>query len=240
MNIGLLECDHVDQRFRHIAGGYRDMFAALLQPAAPEAKLTSFDACHGELPNAPEACDGYICTGSRFSVYEQLEWIEQLKGFVRRLHEARKPFVGICFGHQVLAEALGGRVARAREGWGVGVHAIDMVREEPWMQPALTVCRMQYMHGDQVLELPPDSVLLGRGDHCEVAMFRVGDTHLGIEGHPEFKAAFNEALIRDRAGRIRQERAEAGLASLATPTDEAAIARWIAAFLRSAASRRAA
>jgi GMP synthase-like glutamine amidotransferase len=232
LNIGLLECDHVDERFRGIAGGYRDMFEKLLRPAAPDMNLSFFDACHGELPNAPEVCDGYVCTGSRFGAYEQLEWIENLKGFVRRLHAAKKPFVGICFGHQLLAEALGGRVARAPQGWGVGVHAIDVVRAEPWMQPPLKECRMQYMHGDQVLEMPPDSVLLARGEHCEVAMYRVGETHLGIEGHPEFPAAYNEALIRDRAGRIRPDRAEAGLATVSQPTDQPVLARWIIGFLQ--------
>ena len=75
MNVGLLECDHVDERFRHLAGGYREMFEALLRPHLPDLQFSYFDVCHGELPPAIDACDAYICTGSRASVYDQLEWI---------------------------------------------------------------------------------------------------------------------------------------------------------------------
>ena len=99
------------------------------------------------------------------------------------------------------------------------------------MQPSLETCRMQYMHADQVFELPPDAVLLGRGEHSEISMFRVGEALLGIEGHPEFPAAYSEALIRHRSARIGVETAQAGLASVNRPTDSAFIAQWIARFL---------
>ncbi|OGA95695.1 MAG: amidotransferase [Betaproteobacteria bacterium RIFCSPLOWO2_12_FULL_66_14] len=231
MNVGLLECDHVDERFRHLAGGYREMFEALLRPHLPDLQFSYFDVCHGELPPAIDACDAYICTGSRASVYDQLEWIEQLKTFVRRLGEARQPYVGICFGHQVLAEALGGKVARSGKGWGIGVHDMTVVKREAWMAPPLELCRIQYMHADQVVELPPQAVLLGNGEHCEVAMFRVGETLLGIEGHPEFPAAYSEALIRDRSERIGAEPSRVALASVHRPTDQAVLAQWMVAFL---------
>ena len=114
MNVGLLECDHVLEKFRHIAGDYRDMFAVWL----PQFELQAFDVRNGEFPSSVDACDAYLTTGSRFSAYDDEAWIQQLKDFVRQLHEAEKPFVGICFGHQVLAEALGGKVEKAESGWG--------------------------------------------------------------------------------------------------------------------------
>jgi GMP synthase-like glutamine amidotransferase len=235
MNIALLGCDDVPERFRHIAGGYRDMFEALLRPAVPDLQLRWFDVVKGELPESPDTCDAYVCTGSRYSVYEEREWIAKLKDYVRELQEARKPFVGVCFGHQILAEALGGEVKPAEQGWGVGIHEMHITHPEPWMQPERKDCKLQYMHGDQVQRLPRESVVLAAAPHCPVAMFRVGDNMLGIEGHPEFPAPYVEALVRSRKERIGEKRSEAALASLGEKTDDAVVARWIANFL---ASRR--
>jgi GMP synthase-like glutamine amidotransferase len=208
------------------------MFAALLGPHMPQLRFTYYDACHGALPATPDACDAYLCTGSQFSVYDGFDWIAALNEFVRRLQELRKPFVGICFGHQILAQALGGEVARAAQGWGAGVLDMTILRQEAWMHPPQEQCRLQYMHQDQVQRLPVSSVVLGRSEHCEVAMFRVGETMLGIEGHPEFTAAYSEALIRARAARIGAERAQAALASVHQPTDGLVVGRWVAGFLK--------
>jgi GMP synthase-like glutamine amidotransferase len=232
MHIGLLGCDDVPERLRHIAGGYRDMFEKLLAPQIPHLQLTWFDVIRGELPATSDACDAYVCTGSRYSVYEDRDWIDKLKAFVWRLHEDRKPFVGICFGHQVLAEALGGEVKQAAQGWGVGIREMRITQPEPWMQPPKSEAKLEYMHADQVQKLPPGSVVLAEAPHCPVAMFRVGDTMLGIEGHPEFPAPYVQALVLARKERIGQERANAALASLSEKADDDVVARWIAKFLR--------
>ena len=231
MKIGLLGCDDVPERLRHIAGGYRDMFEKLLAPAIPDLELTWFDARTGDLPPDSDRCDAYVCTGSRYSVYEDRDWILKLKAFVRGLHEARKPFVGICFGHQMLAEALGGEVKPSPQGWGVGILDMHITHSEPWMQPARSECKLEYMHADQVERLPPESVVLATAPHCPVAMFRVGDTMLGIEGHPEFPAPYVEALVLSRKDRIGEARANAALASLGQKTDDRIVASWIAQFL---------
>jgi len=232
MNIGLLECDHVDERFRPIAGDYADMFEALLRPHAPGLRFTRFDACSGRLPASAGECDGYLCTGSRWSVYDGDAWIAALKTFISSLRGSGRPFVGICFGHQALAAAAGAVVSKAAQGWGVGALDIELVAEEPWMEPPLRTCRMHYMHQDQVQALPPGSKLLARGEHCEVALFSIDDTMLGIEGHPEFPQRYMEALLRDRIERIGPERVEAGLESLRQTTDDAILAQWMLRFLR--------
>ena len=231
MHIGLLGCDDAPDRLKHIAGGYRDMFEKLLAPQIPDLELTWFDVVRGELPKSTDACDAYVCTGSRYSVYEDRDWIEKLKAFVRRLQEDRKPFVGICFGHQVLAEALGGEVRQAAQGWGVGILGMRITHPEPWMQPPTADAKLEYMHADQVQKLPPDSIVLAEAPHCPVAMFRVGDTMLGIEGHPEFPARYVEALVLARKERIGEARANAALASLSEKADDDIVARWIANFI---------
>ena len=227
MQIGLLECDDVVGRFAHVKGGYREMFAALL----PEARFSYYEVHRGQLPQTPAECEAWLCTGSQYSVYDERGWIETLSAFIRQVQEAQSPFVGICFGHQMLAHALGGEVAKSKHGWGVGILKVEILKQEPWMQPPLAEVRIHHMHQDQVQRLPPGAVVLGRSDHCEVGMFRVGETMLGIEGHPEFTVAFSEALIRSRAERIGAKRAEEALASLSQPTHAPVVAKWISEFV---------
>jgi GMP synthase-like glutamine amidotransferase len=239
MNLALLGCDDVPQRFRHIAGGYRDMFEKVLAPHMPDLSLTWIDLYNGETPPSPADFDAFVCTGSRCSVYEDRPWINGLKAFVREAQAADVPFVGICFGHQMLAEALGGKVERADYGWGIGVHGMQILKPEEWMVPERETCRLQYMHADQVQRLPEGSTLLASAAHCPVAMFRVGERMLGIEGHPEFPAAFEQALLLDRRERIGIERVDAALATVNESTDEDIVGAWIAGFLRHSAGPRA-
>lgn len=227
MKVGLLECDHVSERFRHLSGDYADMFASLLASSAPEVELVRYDVRHAHLPEGPDECEAYLCTGSRFSAYDTDDWITSLKDLVRAVHAAQRPFVGICFGHQILAEALGGTVERAEGGWGVGVHEVEITEAEPWMAPTAARCRLQFMHQDQVVRLPPGAQVVGRADHCPVAMMTVGPTTVGIQPHPEFTVAYAMALLTARAELVGRERADQARQSLGTPTDEDLLARWI-------------
>ena len=226
MKVGLLECDDVVGRFPEVKGGYREMFGALL----PDFTFRYYEAHRGQLPSGPRECDAWMCTGSKYSVYDGTPWIAELAAFIRSLGERK--FVGICFGHQMLAHAMGGEVAKAKQGWGVGVLGIDVLRDEPWMQPPMKTFSIQHMHQDQVQKLPAHSVLLGRSPHCDVAMFRVGETMLGIEGHPEFTVEYGAALIRARRTQIGEQGAQRALESLKGKTDSPAVGRWIERFLR--------
>ena len=149
---------------------------------------------------------------------------------VRKVADSDRPFVGICFGHQLLARALGAEVKRAARGWGVGVLPMTVLRREDWMRPALATVRMQYMHADQVTEPPDDATLLGEAAHCPVAMFQCGPRLLGIEAHPEFPSAYARALIEDRRARIGERAADDALARVGEPTDSDVVGAWIARF----------
>lgn len=235
LRIGLLEADHVAARYRAIDGDYADMFAAMAARADPTAELVVYDARHGQLPARPDECDGWLCTGSSASVYDDEPWIDALAGFVRAVHDARRPFVGVCFGHQLVAHALGGRTERATGGWGAGALAMDVTAPEAWMGGGPSSATLLYSHQDQVTVLPPGGRVLGAAAHCPVAMLAVDGHIVGIQAHPEFTAAYLRALLVDRADRIGEAGTAAALASLERPTDETAVAGWLLAFLRRAA-----
>jgi GMP synthase-like glutamine amidotransferase len=230
VHVGLLACDEVAERFRHIAGGYQQMFEQLLSPHIPELRLTLFDLQAGAVPADARACDAWITTGSRASVYDQSEWIRAGERFIQEVADSDRAFVGICFGHQLLARALGAEVKRAPSGWGVGVLPMSVMREESWMAPPLATVRLQYMHADQVTETPAGGTLLGEAPHCPVAMFRCGPRLLGIEAHPEFSADYARALIEDRRERIGSQAADDALARVSQPTDSDVVGGWIAKF----------
>jgi GMP synthase-like glutamine amidotransferase len=238
VRIGLLECDHVDERYLPIAGDYASMFRAMVGSVDTDTELVVYDAHGGVLPTRADECDGWLCTGSSASVYDDEPWIAPLASFVRDAHDARVPFVGICFGHQLAAQALGGRTERAAGGWGAGALPMAIAAEAPWMTPSLPTATLLYSHQDQVTELPPGGRVLAAAAHCPVAMLAVDDDVIGVQAHPEFTAPYLRALLEDRVDRIGEAGTAAALASLAAPTDEHAVAQWILAFLRARVHQR--
>jgi len=226
MKIGLLECDHVIEKLRHIAGDYSDMYAELL----PQVELQLYDVCNGHFPESVDECDGYVCSGSKHSVYENIDWIHSLKEFVSLLYKKQKPFVGVCFGHQILAEALGGRVEKNKAGWSVGVHQFDMLAKESWMTPFNQETQLVMMCQDHVIELPINSFVLAKTVYCPYAMYGIGKTMLGIQGHPEYPIEYEIAFIRDRVDRIGKERVEEAIESLKNKPDKELISEWMMNF----------
>ena len=212
-------------------GDYASMFVSTLGGALGQGVSFGFyDVRCGRYPHRVDDCDGYLITGSRASAYDDEPWIVRLADFVRELDDARTKTVGICFGHQLIAGALGGQVDRAQAGWGVGVHTWKVVDDEPWMRPRLDEFRLLASHQDQVTALPPGARLLASSDFCPNAAFAVGDHLVAMQGHPEFTRGYAEFLMRGRRDRLGPAFGP-GLESLKHPTDEGAIAAWIAGFL---------
>jgi GMP synthase-like glutamine amidotransferase len=233
MRIGILRTDSVRREFQAEFGDYPEMFRRVLSAAAEEEPIdfVEYDVQHGEYPAALGECDAYLITGSRESVYDALPWLEPLKAFVRRADAARHPLIGICFGHQLIAQELGGVTRAAEQGWAVGAHESKVLSREEWMQPFRPSFRLLSSHKDQVVELPERARLFAASAHCPHGGFTVDHHIITFQGHPEFAKGYSRALMDARRGILGEEVYERGVASLEEELDADAVARWILNFV---------
>jgi GMP synthase-like glutamine amidotransferase len=228
--VGLLVAGHVDPKSVHIAGDYPELFDALLGPFGIE--LVCYDLDHGRFPGSLRECDGWICSPSRSSTYDELEWLPDAEELHREIAAGEHAYVGICFGHQLLAQALGGEVARAPGGWGVGVTEYEIVESMPWMAPGRSTIALLASHQDQVVALPPGarSLATATNGSCPIAGMAVGERAWTLQPHPEFVPELADHLLAGRTELIGAERVARARASLGRPLDRTTVAAWIGAF----------
>ena len=231
MKLGILKCDKVSEPFIAEHGQYPQMFINLLQPIEPNLECTIFDAELGELPTDIDVVDAYLITGSRHGVNDGYPWIAQLEDFVRSLYFAKKKLIGICFGHQLIAKALGGTVIKSPRGWGVGMSQNKVFKLKEWMQPEQNQFNILVSHQDQVVTLPKDAEVLAGSDFCPYYLVQMGSHFFSIQGHPEFTKAYSRALMQSREDALDERQFEQGMSSLDLPEDDGLIAQWIVNFL---------
>lgn len=214
--------------------GYGVMAQQLLERLRSDISCRFYDVREARYPAEIDENDAYLITGSRHSAFEDLPWIARLEKFVRELDRARKPLVGICFGHQLIARALGGCVERAAVGWGVGVHRAVIEAPPPWVDAEVHDVSLVVSHQDQVTRLPPQASRVAGSAFCPIAMFRVAGHIFAMQAHPEFSKAFSRDLMELRRASIGDDCVDAGIASLRDETDSPAVGRWILAFIERA------
>lgn len=237
LRIGLLQCGHVHPDIVDEHGDYPELFDALLGPHGVDLEV--HDVQRRPPPSDPGAHDGWLISGSADSTYDPLDWIPPVEDLVRRLVAEAAPLVAICFGHQLLAQAHGGRVDRAGAGWGVGIQryrASGGAAEEPHAPtPGFSLVAS---HQDQVAVLPDGAEVLATSEHCPVAAYRLGPSALAIQAHPEYTPALSRDLIEARRVRIGDATADAALAGLGEATDHDRVARWMVGSWHRACDRR--
>jgi GMP synthase-like glutamine amidotransferase len=212
---------------------YPVMMEAMLAPHQVISAIETISIGEGEVLPEPDQLDAILITGSPSGVYDPLPWIEPLKSFVRRAAAAGVPQVGICFGHQLLAAAFGGHVAKAPQGWGIGRHSYHLSDLEPWMAcHGRRSLHMAVSHQDQVLEKPDVADVLARSDFTpHAALIYRHAPVISFQGHPEFEPAFARELIASRRGvRFPEAQADAALESLNAPLDNGVIGGWLSSF----------
>lgn len=233
MKIGILETGDVPEPLNETYGDYPGMFERMLKAADPALEFVVYRVTRNELPNTVADCDAWLVTGSRHGVYDPLPWIEPLKAFLAKAYQARVPIVGICFGHQILAEALGGRAEKSSKGWGVGVQRYNIHRKPDWMTGVNDEFALNALHQDQVAELPGEAEVVAGSEFCPYAVLAYRGNAISIQPHPEFPTEYLRDLIEFRRGTSFQDaEANRGLESLGAPIHAEQVAEWIVGFLK--------
>ena len=236
MILGVLLCDDVRPELQQKHGNYPAMFSNLFGQIDPAVELRFYRVIDGQYPGTLDECDAYISSGSKFSVNDEIKWVSTFEAFAHQLYRQPIPFIGICFGHQMIARALGGEVCRSDNGWGIGVARTHLKPEEidrhSWLTDAPESYSLLVSHQEQIIELPENSLVLAGSEFCPYAMIQVGSHFLGIQGHPEFTPEYTRDLINVRRHCIPPATVQTALASLHQQTDSQLVGRWILNFIR--------
>lgn len=228
MKIGLLVCDEINPAYQSTFGDYPEMYQALF----PHYEFEFYAVFKNEFPKNVLDCEVYMATGSSHSVYEDIDWINQTKAFIREIYATNRFFIGFCFGHQLMAEALGGKVEKSSGGWCVGIHQFSIFSIKYWMRPAKTKVNFLMMCQDQVIALPKNGKRLAGNKACPNAIIQVGKRMISIQGHPEFSKAYVQTLMEGRINRIGAEKVKKGIASLTQPKELQLFRDWVVEFLK--------
>ncbi|GLS87989.1 glutamine amidotransferase [Cypionkella aquatica] len=222
MRIGILQTGLAPDVLVETSGDYPDMFARLL--AGHGFTFQTFRVVEGEFPASVADCDGWLITGSRHGAYEDHAWIPPLENFIRDAYAAHVPMVGICFGHQIIAQAMGGRVERFAKGWAIGATDYDFDGQH---------ITLNAWHRDQVTEKPANAKVLASNDFCTNAALIYDDRMLTVQAHPEFRPEFIDGLMHTRGkGLVPDEVMAAAADRLSDPIQDQTMADKIAAFFK--------
>ncbi len=232
MKVAILQCDQVHEKFQTEFGSYSVMIQNMFNHIDESLDFDVFDCQQGHYPNDINNYDFYITTGSKANSFDKTPWIIQLVDFVKTLHQQKKKLIGICFGHQIMALALGKTVTKSDKGWGVGIAQNEIVSSPEWMGEKKPELNLLVSHQDQVNEIPEDATIIARTDFCPHFMLQWNDHFLSVQGHPEWKTSYSKTLMNFRRDRIPADRIDEGMDSLSIAPDNALFARWILDFVK--------
>lgn len=222
MKIGILQTGHAPDELQPLHGTYPEMFEELLHNQG--FSFETYPVVDGIFPPNPQAANAWLITGSKHGTYEDHDWIPPLENFIREIVASGQPLIGICFGHQIIAQALGGKVEKFPGGWAVGHQTYDF---------GGVPLSFNAWHQDQVTERPEGTIVLASNDFCENAALLYGDQILTVQPHPEFDATFIAGLIETRGrGTVPDDILDAALANLDKPTASQSFADQMADFFR--------
>lgn len=228
MKLGILAAGITPEELLGEFGSFADMFVQLFNQTESRFEYEVFDVRDGFFPDNAEQCDGWVITGSICGVNQNLPWMLTLKQLILDVYEAKIPMAGICFGHQIIADAFGGKVDKYEGGWGIGLHSYRFIGEHNFFLNGPADFTINAMHQDQVTIKPANAEVFATSDFCKYAGLIYNNRIITFQAHPEFSVAFEESFIELRKGDgFPSDVAEQGLVTL-RQKDAAIEARRIA------------
>ncbi|MFT4118124.1 type 1 glutamine amidotransferase [Bradyrhizobium sp.] len=228
--ITIIEAGQVPQKYRDRHGSFPSMFKRMVHAEDPTATVEVVSIPNGDPLPDPRGLEAILITGSAAGVYDGLDWIGPLEDFVRAAHDNRTPMVGVCFGHQLIAQALGGTVRKSDRGWGIGRHVYRVLPDNGVVDGAQLAVACS--HQDQVIEAPHDARTFLASDFTPHAgLLYANGTTMSVQPHPEFDVGFAEVCCELRDGKAPDDVVATARASLAEPMDSAKLGGAIARFL---------
>ena len=198
MKIGILLVGRASEDLVDEYGTYAEMLIALINTEEQVFEFKTFNILDDEFPKDHLECDGWIVTGSPHGVYEDHSWIPTVSRLINNVYEANLPIFGVCFGHQLIAQALGGHVEKSEKGWGLGLHTYQVNNKPEYMSNLSEEVTLNICHQDQVLRPPQGATVYAKSEFCENAGFYIKDKVLTMQAHPEFLVDFTKALLAAR------------------------------------------
>ena len=198
MKIGILLVGRASEDLVDEYGTYAEMLIALINTEEQVFEFKTFNILDNEFPKDHLECDGWIVTGSPHGVYEDHSWIPTVSQLINNVYEANLPIFGVCFGHQLIAQALGGHVEKSEKGWGLGLHTYQVNNKPDYMFNLSEEVTLNICHQDQVLRPPQGATVYAKSEFCENAGFYIKDKVLTMQAHPEFLVDFTKALLTAR------------------------------------------
>lgn len=204
-----------------------DSYIKFIFNAGGKFTFQGYNVIVGEFPCSVNACDAYLITGSTMSANDEAYEVRWLRHFLAQCYRSRKKLVGICFGHQILAEALGGHSEKTAIK-NVGPKRFTINTKKSWMpNNTPTECTLYFIHQDQVLRPPPEAEILASNIVCSNIMYSIGDRVLGIQAHPEI----TQGMMLDFLGKTEGVDPDIISSTQKNSVDSDIAAQWIVNFL---------
>jgi GMP synthase-like glutamine amidotransferase len=228
--ITIIETGLVPQEHRERHGSFADMFARMIRAEDPTAPVDVVSIPNGDTLPDPHKVEAILITGAAAGVYDELDWMAPLEDFVRKAYANKTPMVGVCFGHQLIAQALGGTVRKSDKGWGIGRHVYQVLPENGVVDGETIA--IPCSHQDQVITAPSDALTILSSDFTPHAgLLYANGTTLTVQPHPEFDVEFAQVCCDLRDGKAPDNVVATARASLAQPLDNAKLGGAITRFL---------